>query len=183
MSQNKAPIYEKYPLSSLLIYNVVTLLHFFLGGVGIILGYGSSWAAYLFGLVYVVFSLGQMYVVMPLIVCPNCVYYGMGSGLCTSGLSALARRIAKPGDAQSFGKRAEGLLCHNNLYMAALFVPILATIPALLLNFSVALLIVFLAVVGLLLFRFFVIFGQVACLHCCAKYDCPNAERSGVRDR
>jgi hypothetical protein len=29
----------------------------------------------------------------------------------------------------------------------------------------------------------FVIFGSIACLHCKAKYDCPNAEQTGVRDR
>lgn len=40
-----------------------------------------------------------------------------------------------------------------------------------------------LALAGLLLFRFFLIFGHVACLHCRVKYDYPNAERTGVRDR
>jgi hypothetical protein len=53
----------------------------------------------------------------------------------------------------------------------------------LIVNFSVVLLIIFLAVVGLLLFRFFVIFPRIACLHCSAKYMCPQAETMGVRDR
>jgi len=56
-------------------------------------------------------------------------------------------------------------------------------IPALLLNFSFSLLAIFLAVVGLLLFRFFVIFSKIACIHCYAKHKCPQAEAMGVRNR
>ena len=111
-----------------------------------------------------------------------CSLVGMPWRLCTSGLNVFARMIAGPGNPDNFADRAQGLLCHNNLYMVALFLPILAMLPALALNFSWLLLLVFLAVVGLLLFRFFVIFGKIACVHCSAKYDCPNAERSGVRE-
>jgi hypothetical protein len=50
-------------------------------------------------------------------------------------------------------------------------------------NFSVVLLIIFLAVMGLLLFRFFIIFPKIACLHCRAKYECPQAGAMGVRNR
>lgn len=179
----KAEVYTRYPLSSILIYNGVTLLHFLLGGLGIVLGYNSSPASYIFGFLYLAFAFGQMYLMMPLMVCPNCVYYRTEGALCTSGLNVLSKRMAKEGKPENFAHRAQGLLCHNNLYMAALFLPIVAMIPALILNFSFLLLVVLLAVVGLLLFRFFVIFGSLACLHCSAKYDCPNAERSGVRDK
>jgi hypothetical protein len=179
----KAEIYTRYPLSNILLYNGVTILHFLLGGIGIMLGYSfSSWAAYAFGFLYLAFAFVQMYVIMPLTVCPNCVYYSMDDALCTSGLNVIARRIAKEGDPEDFPKRAEGLFCHNNLYLAALIVPILAMIPALILNFSFLLLAIFLIVVGLLLFRFFVIFTRIACVHCSAKYECPNAEPTGVRD-
>ena len=178
----KAEIYEKYPLSSILIYNGVTLLHFLLGGIGIMLGYSPSRIGYALGALYLAFAFFQMYVIMPLTVCPNCVYYGLENGRCAAGLNLVTVRITQAGDPADFFKRAQGLLCHNNLYMAALFLPILALIPALVLNFSFLLLAIFLAVLGLLLFRFFVIFGKIACLHCKAKYDCPNAERSGVRD-
>jgi len=67
--------------------------------------------------------------------------------------------------------------------MAALVIPVLAVIPALVVNFSVTLLLVLLALVGLLAYRFFVIFPRVACLHCRAKYICPQAGQMGVRDR
>jgi hypothetical protein len=181
--REKAEIYTRYPLSSILIYNGVTLLHFLLGGMGIMLGYSPSRIGYALGALYLAFAFVQMYVIMPLTVCPNCAYYSLENGRCAAGLNLVATRIARAGNPTDFSKRAQGLLCHNNLYMAALFFPILAMIPALILNFSFLLLAILLVVIGLLLFRFFIIFGTIACLHCRAKYDCPNAERSGVRDR
>lgn len=180
---SKATLYTRYPSSSIVVYNLVTILHFSLGGVGIMLGYHPSWVGYVLGAIYLAFAFGQMYLLMPLTVCPNCVYYRTEGALCTSGLNVIARRIAKEGSAQDFGQRAQGLLCHNNLYMAALFLPIVAMIPALILNFSWLLLVLFVSVVGLLLFRFFVIFGRIACLHCQAKQECPNAARTGVREK
>jgi hypothetical protein len=179
----KAELYTQYPLSSLLIYNGATILHFLLGGIGIILGYSfSSWAGYAFGALYLTFSFAEMYVMMPLTVCPHCVYYRMENSLCISGLNVISKRVAKKGEPKDFPKRAEGLFCNNNLYMAALIVPITAMIPALILNFSFLLLAIFLAVVGLLLFRFFVIFPKIACVRCYAKYKCPQAEAMSVRD-
>jgi hypothetical protein len=183
VSEAKAEVYVRYPVSSLLVYNGVTVLHFLLGGIGIMVGYKLSWTGYLFGSLYLIFAFGQMYVMMPLTVCPNCLYYRMENALCTSGLNAVSKKIAREGDPELFSSRAKGLLCHNNLYMAALFIPIVALIPALFINFTFLLLIILLAVVGLLLFRLFVIFGRMACLHCSAKYECPNAAATGVRER
>jgi len=180
----KARLYSRYPLSSVLIYNGSTILHFLLGGCGIALGYNfSPWVGYTFGILYFVFSFVEMYVIMPLTVCPNCVYYRAKDSLCVSGLNILSRKIAKKGDLKDFPGRAEGLFCPNNLYLASLIVPILAMIPALIVNFSVVLLIILLTVVGLLLFRFFIIFPRIACLHCRAKYECPQAGAMGVRNR
>ena len=178
----KAKLYTRYPLSSVLIYNGVTILHFLLGGVGIILGYKLSWMSYLFGVIYLAFAFIEMYVMMPLTVCPNCAYYRMKDSLCISGLNVVSKRVAREGNPQDFATRAEGLFCNNNLYMVALIGPIIAMIPALILDFSFLLLLVFLAVVGLLLFRFFVIFTRIACVHCYAKHKCPQAGGMGVRD-
>jgi hypothetical protein len=41
---------------------------------------------------------------------------------------------------------------------------------------------IFVVLVGLLLFRFFVIFPKLACLHCAAKFKCPQAGQMGVRN-
>ena len=179
----KATLYIKYPLSSVLLYNIVTILHFSLGGIGIITGYQSTTIAYGLGVLYLVFAFGQMYGIMPLRVCPNCIYVKLEQARCTSGLNLLSRRLTKMGDPAIFSRRSQGVLCHNNLYMAALIIPVVALLPALIANFSAQLVIVWLAVTGLLLFRFFVIFGKVACLHCKAKQECPNAEFSGVREK
>lgn len=71
----KAELYRKYPLSSVLTYNLATVLHFVLGGIGIVLGYSfSSWAGICLGALYLAFAFVEMYVMMPLTVCPNCVY-------------------------------------------------------------------------------------------------------------
>jgi hypothetical protein len=182
-SKTKARLYTRYPLSSVFIYNSSTILHFLLGGIGIALGYSfSSWAGYTFGVVYLVLAFAEMYVLMPLKVCPNCVYYKAQDSLCISGMNVVSKRIAPAGDPKNLTRRAEGLLCPNNLYMASLIVPIIAIIPALIVNFSIALLGIFAVLVGLLLFRFFVIFPKLACLHCAAKFKCPQAGQMGVRD-
>lgn len=176
----KTKVYTRYPLSSLIIYNGVTTLHYLLGGVGIILGYNFSWPAYLLGVFYLTFSFVQMYVIMPLTVCPNCVYYQMKDSRCISGMNLISRKITRGGDLKDFPKRGQGLFCHNNLYMASFIIPIIALLPALILNFSWWLLATFLAVLGLFLFRIFVIFPKIACIHCAAKKMCPNAQAMGL---
>jgi len=181
-SMEKAKLHTRYPWLSVLTYNGTTLLHFLLGGIGIAFGYNfSSWAGYVAGSLYFAFSFVEMYVLMPLTVCPNCVYYKIPDSLCISGLNLLSKRMAKPGDPKDFPKRGQGLFCNNHLYMMALLAPIIGIIPALILNFSFLLLALFLILVGLLLFRFFVIFPKIACLHCRAKVVCPQAEAMGVR--
>jgi hypothetical protein len=180
--RTKAKLYVRYPLGSVLIYNGSTILHYLLGGIGIMLGYKFSIVAYTFGFLYLAFSFGEMYVVMPLKVCANCVYIGIENSLCVTGLNIISKKFARKGDTKDFPKRAKGLFSPNNLYMAALLIPILAIIPVLILNFSFLLLTILLALVGLLLFRFFVIFPKIACLHCYAKFKCPQAEAMGVRD-
>ena len=178
----KAKVYRRYPKSSIVIYNGATAAHFILGGLGIFFGYGLSFLAILFGIVYLAFAFGEMYLIMPFKVCPNCPYYRMKDSLCVSGLSVVSRKIAREGDPKNFANRAEGVLCPNNLYMASLMIPIIAMIPALLFSFSFLLLVIFVAVILLLLFRFFIIFMKIACIHCAAKYRCPQAGQMGVRE-
>lgn len=178
----KAELYTRYPLSSILLYNGMTVLHYLLGALGIVLALGTPLAGYALGGLYLLFALLQMYLIMPLVVCRNCVYYRTEGAHCISGKNLLSRRIANEGRPEDFANRAQGLFCHNNLYLAALVLPLLVMLPALFVNFSFVLLVLSLAVFGLLLLRFFVVFTKVACVHCQAKYDCPNAERTGVRD-
>lgn len=182
-ARTKAKLHTKYPLSSIMIYNGSTIIHYLLGGIGIIIGYDfSSWVGYLFGALSFFFSFMEMYIIMPLTVCPNCVYYKIENSLCISGLNMVSKKIAKEGNPENFAKRAEGLFCFNNMYIAALIIPLIAIIPAFIVNFSVLLLIIFLALITLLVFRFFVLFTKIACLHCRAKYKCPQAGQMGVRE-
>jgi hypothetical protein len=184
MTETKAQLYKRYPVSSVLLYNGSTVLHFLLGGAGIMLGYRSwPWLGYGLGFLYLAFALAEMYVVMPLAVCRHCVYCRLEGSLCISGLNRVSQRLAKEGDPKRFAQRAEGLLCPNNLYLLSLVAPILALIPALILSFSWPLLAILVTLLGLLLFRFFVIVPRIACLHCYAKHQCPQAEAMGVRER
>ncbi len=180
----KAETYARYPLSSVILYNGSTIAHFLLGGAGIALSC-AYWPrmGYALGLLYFVLSFVEMYVVMPLLVCPSCTYRRIKGALCIAGLNLLSARIAKERPKKDFPKRAQGLFCANNVYMASLVVPIAAMIAGMIFNFSGLLLLVFLVVAGLLVFRFFVIFPKVACLHCKAKYVCPQAGAMGVRDQ
>lgn len=155
-------------------------MHYALGTVGLIWGYQGSLVAYVAGFVYLAFAIVQMYVLMPLLVCPNCVYYTLDESRCVTGLNAFSKKIAKKGNIEAFSDRGRGTFCHNNLYMAALILPIIGVAPALAFNFSVALLLMLLALIALLLFRIFVIFPKLACVHCSAKNICPNAQSMGI---
>ncbi len=180
--KEKVKLYTRYPATSVLIYNGTTIVHYALGSIGIILGYQFTGFGLVLGLFYGLFALTQMYVLMPYMVCSNCVYYKIKNALCISGLNLVARKIAKEGNVKDFPKRGEGIFCHNHLYMASLFLPIMAMIPVLIINFSLILLILFMAVAGLLLYRFFMLFPKTACIHCRAKYECPNAKAMGLSE-
>ena len=184
MTQRRAELYTRYPVSTPWIYNLTTGFHFGLGSAGILIAYAfAGWIGTVLGTLYFVFAFGEMYVLMPLKVCPNCVYYALKDSVCVSGLNALSQRIARPGAVAAFGKRAQGILCPNNLYMASLLLPILAVIPGLVFDFSVLLLSILIALVALLVFRFFVLLPKLGCLHCRAKFVCPQAATMGVRER
>jgi hypothetical protein len=97
----------KYPLSSVLIYNGTIVAHYALGGIGIILSYGS-WFGNTLGAIYLVFSFFETYIQMPLKVCRNCVYYRLDNSLCISGLNLISRKFAEEGSIKVFSSRAAG---------------------------------------------------------------------------
>ena len=172
-------MYTRYPSWSVFTYNALTIVHFLLGGAGFILGY-NYWLGWLLGPLYLLFAFSEMYLIMPLKVCPNCVYYKLDNSLCISGVNLFSRKIAREGNINEFGRRALGTFCPNNLYLASLALPIVGIIPALFLNFSFILLAILFVLIGLLLFRFFIVFPRIACNHCRAKNVCPNARAMGL---
>ena len=174
-------VYRHYPLANVAIYNGVTLAHYALGATGIVIGYARwpvlSWTA---GLAYLVFALGQMYVLMPLVVCPSCVYRRIQGARCVSAMNLVSTRIAPLADPEDFARRARGVFCHNHLYMASLIAPLVLILPALVVAFSWTVLALFLVVAALFAARLFVVFPRVACGVCAAKGRCPNAKAMGI---
>jgi hypothetical protein len=180
----KAELYDRYPISSVLIYNSTTIIHFLIGG--LIIGYSKTIfndiGSYL-GLLYIALSMIQMYILMPFQVCKNCVYYKIENSLCISGLNVVSKTLVKPSPAQNLSKRAQGLLCPNNLYIASLVFPILCAVPLLINKFSTTLLLLELFLFTFLIIRFFYIIPQLACVHCRSKFVCPQAGQMGVRNK
>ena len=168
--------FTRYPKSSVILYNGVTILHYILGSFGIMIAYHFAWLAFATSILYFAFALVQMYFLMPLLVCRNCVYYELRNALCISGLNVIARSVAKTGSVAQFAERSKGFWCHNNLYLAAKVIPLLVMLPGLIFNFSAWTLIVYLAIIGLIAYRILIIFPRIACNHCRAKNICPNAK-------
>lgn len=180
----KAELYTRFPVASVVTYNLSTILHFLLGGLIItsaapLIGY---WAGVLASL-YVILSLFQMYLYMPYKVCTHCVYFGLENSRCITGLNAIAKRVFKPAAAANLSTRAKGAFCPNNLYIASLALPILAGIPILVFSFSPLLLGLELLLFVLLAIRFVYLIPKTACVHCRAKFVCPQAGQMGVRDK
>jgi hypothetical protein len=95
-------------------------------------------------------------------------------------MNLVSARLRQPAEPDRFPLRAEGALCHNNLYMGSLIAPLVLIAPALVVDFSWVLLGLFVAVAALLVLRMFVIFPRVACGHCLEKRRCPNAQAMGI---
>lgn len=180
----KAKLYNRYPLLNIIIYNGTTLLHFILGGI-ILFFTNVFWGNFgiAFGLVYIFLSFFEMYVMMPLHVCKNCVYFNLENGICISGMNILSKKITSKGSTSDFSNRAKGLFCQNNLYILSLIFPILCGIPILILNFSILLLILVISLFVLLGLRFVFVIPKLACVHCLSKYICPQAGQMGVREK
>jgi hypothetical protein len=176
----KVEAFKRYPLSYVLVYNGITVIHFLLGGMGIIYGYSFTWAGKLIGFVYLAFAFIQMYVVLPLTICPACDYYHQKNSRCMSGLNVISKRVWHCSETKDLSKRSQGFFCHNHLYIMSLVIPIIIIIHALIFNFSLFLLFLLVILFGLLLFRILIIIPKMACLHCCAKHTCPNAEAMGI---
>jgi hypothetical protein len=180
----KAKLYNRFPISSILIYNSSTIIHFvigslilaqsrhFLGNWGVLAAYG-----------YLILALVEMYVVMPYKVCVNCVYFRLENGVCVSGLNVVAQRFFTSLPTQDLTRRARGLLCPNNLYIGFLIFPIVVGVPLLIGTFSMFLLSMELFLFILLVVRFFIIIPRLACVHCLSKFVCPQAGQMGVREK
>ena len=176
-----AGVHRSYPLRDVALYNGVTLLHFGLAATGLLLTY-DRWPAlaWVLAIAYLAVALGQMYVMMPLVVCVACVYATMPGARCVSGLNLIAARLRPVPPDEFEARRTKGVLSHNKVYMGSLIAPIPLLAVGLVFDFSAAGLAILLCVVGLLAFRVFFVFRRTACPHCAAKGRCPNAKAMGI---
>ena len=174
-------VYRSYPLRSVALYNGVTLLHFGLATWGLLVAY-DRWPAlaWVLALAYLGVALGQMYVMMPLVVCVACAYATMPRARCVSGLNLIAAHLKPAPPAEFEARRTKGALSHNKLYMGSLMAPLPLLAAGLIVNFSLVGLALLLVVASLLAFRILVVFRRTACPHCAAKGRCPNARAMGI---
>jgi hypothetical protein len=174
-------VYRSYPLRSVVLYNGVTLLHFAIAAGGLLVAY-DRWPllAEVLAIVYLVVALGQMYVMMPLVVCVACVYATMSGARCVSGLNLIAARRTHAAPAEFAARRTKGALSHNKLYMGSLIAPVPLLAVGLIVEFSPLARALLLAVAALLAYRILVVFRRTACPHCAAKGRCPNAKSMGI---
>jgi hypothetical protein len=171
--------FKHYPLSHTWVYYIITIIHFLLGGMGIIYGYGFSWAGKLVGYSYLTFTFIQMFIIMPVVVCPGCEYYKRKQTRCISGLNIFAKRAWNRPSKKDLSVRDEGFFCHNHFIAVSLLLPVIFIIHALILNFSLFLLLCLLIIVSLLLFRILIILPKMACQNCISKAECPNSGTIG----
>ena len=128
------------------------------------------------GLAYLVFAMVQLYMLMPLVVCPGCVYRTLSDGRCPSGLNLISAKLCPPSaGAFEFGERAHGALCQSSLCLWSWIAPVALALPALALWFSwtAATLVAIVAVLAVLRLTF--VARVAVCPHCLARRWCPAA--------
>ena len=135
---DEARSFRRYPLWRVLCLNGLTVAHYLLGCAAILLAYRSyplvGWPC---GLAYLVFATVQLYVLMPLVVCPGCVYRSVRGGRCPSDLNLLSARLCAPSpSALEFQERSHGALCQSSLCLWAWVVPVPLALPGLVVSFS-----------------------------------------------
>ena len=169
--------FRRYPLWRVLGLNGLTVAHYLVGCGAILVAYQSypivGWPI---GLAYFVFAVVQFYVLMPLVVCPGCVYRTVRGGRCASGLNLISARLCRPSaTATAFRERTHGALCQSRLNLASWVAPPPLALPGLALFFSWTAATLTLIVVGLVVVRLWVVRSAV-CPHCLARRWCPSAE-------
>jgi len=179
---HRAQSLRRYGLASVLFYHCLTLAHYSLGAAVIIVAYGDGpILAWPLALAYFSFALVQFYALMPLCVCPGCVYRSVPGSRCIAGLNVVSAKLRPPaGEVAEFEERAQGVLCHNTLYVAALVAPLVLVVPALVLAFSWAVVALALAIAALIAVRVEVVFRLLGCPRCLARRWCPNARAMHV---
>jgi hypothetical protein len=174
-SADEARSFRRYPLWRVLCLNGLTVAHYFLGCAAILLAYRSypvlGWPL---GLGYLVFAFVQLYVLMPLVVCPGCVYRSVRDGRCPSGLNLISARLCPPSaSAIEFRQRTHGALCQSSLCLWSWVLPVPLALPGLALSFSWLAATLTATVAALAVIRLALVTKRAVCSHCLARRWCP----------
>lgn len=167
--------FRRHPLWRVLLTNGLTFVHYLAGAAAVVLAYRTlpiiGWPL---GLGYFVYAMVQLYVLMPLVVCPGCVYAGIEVGRCPSGLSVIsARFVRNPAQRAAFDARSQGALCQSSLCLVSLIAPVPLALPGLVISFSWLALALTVAVAALVTARLGGAYKRVVCAHCLARRWCP----------
>jgi hypothetical protein len=167
--------FRRYPLWRVLCLNGLTVVHYLLGCAAILIAYrGYPILGWPIGLAYFVFAVVQLYVLMPLVVCPGCVYRTVRGGRCASGLNLISARLCPPSPgAIDFEERTHGALCESSLCLWSLVLPVPLALPGLALSFSWPALLLTVTVAALTVIRLAVVTRRAVCPHCLARRWCP----------
>jgi hypothetical protein len=174
-----ARLHKRFPAWHVLALNGLTVAQYSAGCAAVLLAYRRYPIVGLpLGLAYLVFAVVQFYVLMPLVVCPGCVYRAVRDGRCPTSLNLISARLCRPSaTATAFRERTHGALCQSRLNLASWVAPLPLALPGLALFFSWTAATLTLVVVGLVVVRIWVVRSAV-CPHCLARRWCPNAEAS-----
>ena len=169
--------FRRYPLWRVLSLNGLTVAHHVVGCAAILIAYRSypivGWPV---GLAYLVFAMVQLYVLMPLVVCPGCVYRTVRDGRCPSGLNLVSARLCPPSaSAFEFRERTHGALCQGSLCLWSWVLPVPLALPGLALSFSWLAATLTAIVAVLTVARLTFVTRLAVCPHCLARRWCPGA--------
>jgi hypothetical protein len=120
------PSFRRYPLWRVVGFDAFTAAHFALGCAAVLVAWHARpIVAWPVGLAYLVFATVQSFVLMPLVVCPGCVYRTVAGARCPSGLNVLSARLCPPAtDTAEFRRRACGPLCQTSLSLCSWVFPL-----------------------------------------------------------
>ena len=174
-SADEARSFRRYPLWRVLFLNSLTVAHYFLGCAAILVAYrGYPLIGLPIGLAYLVFAMVQLYVLMPLVVCPGCVYRSVRDGRCPSGLNLLSARLCAPSaSALEFRERSHGALCQSSLCLWSWVLPVPLVLPGLAVSFSWPAATLTATVAALAVIRLAPVTRRAVCSHCLARRWCP----------
>ena len=166
---------RRLPLWQVGALNGLTVAQYLVGCAAVVLAYRRFPIVGLpVGLAYLVYAMTQHYVLMPLVVCPGCVYRTVRDGRCPHGLNLVSALLCEQSPAAGeFQQRTQGTLCSKRLELVSWLAPLPLVVPGLVLSFSATAALLAALVAVLILVRRMLV-SKAVCPHCLARRWCPE---------